>query len=225
MFAFRPNGITLSTACLLVLVAAPSLFGDPGQFELEGHQAEVTDGEVIAEAQGREGVEAVRIHRARVSDAAFSTFAEWPDLYGVYLHDTAITGTGFSKLRNHPKLRQVTLLGPNVNDEGVRTVSRLPHVTHLQIGSSFRWDGHLYRPLITDKSLEALAAMDTLEYLTIDNASVTGDGLRHLQSLKSIRSILFLRCAGLTATGLNRLHQRLPKVLIRACDPDIQVGE
>ncbi len=55
----------------------------------------------------------------------------WPDLCGVYLFDTAITGAGFRGFRDHRELRQITLLGPNVNDAGVRAVSPLPHVSRL----------------------------------------------------------------------------------------------
>ncbi len=36
-------------------------------------------------------------------------------------------------------------------------LSQLPFVTHLQVGNSYRWDGPVYEPLITDAALKAIA--------------------------------------------------------------------
>jgi hypothetical protein len=198
---------------------------DDSQFELGDG---TTDGDAIAQAVERNDVKAVRSSNDRLSDASLAVFARWPDLYGVYLWNTAITGVGFGKLEGHGQLIQVSLLGPNVNDDGVRAVSRLPHVTHLQFGNAYDTTDckyHVHHAIVTDRALTDVAAMKKLAYLTIDNAAITDDGIQKLASLKSLRNIQFFRCTKLTHEGLEWLRAALPKATISAHVPDLAEEE
>ncbi len=200
--------------------------GDDSQFILDDNS---TDGDAVAQSEGRIDVKAVRTNNDRISDAAFATFSRWPNLYGVYLWNSTATGTGFVKLEKHEHLIQVRLLGPNVNDEGVRAVSRLPHVTHLHFGNAYSVSKdckyHVHHPLVTDQALEAVAQMKHVAYLSIDNAAVTDEGIQKLASLKGVESIRFWRCAELTVKGIERLRAALPRAMITAYVPDIAVHE
>jgi hypothetical protein len=184
-----------------------------------------TDGDAIAEAASRPDVRAIRTSNDRLSDASFATFAQWRHLYGVYTHNTTITGVGFTKLQRHEHLIQVTLLGPNVNDDGVQAVSQLPHVTHLNFGNGrghdfapgyckFGW----HRAVVTDRPLGAIARMPKLAYLTIVNADITDAGIQLLASMKSIQSIAFVHCSRLTPQGVKRLRSALPRTRIVLAD-------
>lgn len=190
------------------------------EFKLEGYDREVNDATVVRESEEVEDVVAVRFHCCRISDASLKHVSRWPDLRGVYLRDTAITGTGFSRLKDHRHLKQVTLVGPNVIDEGIASLAKLNHVTHLAIGNGYRWDGLLFEPQITDASLKAVAEMKTVQYLSIDNAKITDDGLIHLGELSNARNIQFFRCKELTEDGLSRLRRKLPKCDISAHVPN-----
>jgi hypothetical protein len=208
--------------CLPVLAwvaLAHGTFASDTEFILESG---ATDGNAITKASSRRGVRAVRTNNDRLSDASFATFAKWLNLYGVYTHNTTITGVGFTKLVQHAHLRQVSLFGPNVNDDGLHAVSQLRHVTHLQFGNG--WDNkdctsekckhRLHRAIITDRALSWVAQMPNLAYLTIDNADITDDGIQHLGTLQSVEYISFLRCPKLTLEGVDRLKTALPKTRI-----------
>lgn len=195
------------------------------EFKLEGYDREVNDGTVVRESATAKNVNVVRMHRCRASDAALEHIARWPDLRGVYLRDTAITGSGFSHLKDHRQLTQVTLSGPNVNDDGAAALAELPRVTHLQVGNGYRWDGLVYEPQLTDAALKSIASMDTIEYLSIDGACITDKGLLHLARLPNVRSIQFFRCPQLTAAGLNRLKERLPECNISVHESELSGDE
>jgi hypothetical protein len=202
------------------------MFGaDDGQFVLDGSKQEVTDADVAAKAKGVTGVGAVRIDRAKVTDAACAVFARWPGLYGVYLRDTQATGAGFSRLGEHGELRQVTLVGPKVNDAGVRAVAKLTRVTHLHVGNGARPGGNGYPTLVTGKALADVGSMAALTHLTIDNADISDGDLKHLEALRSAESVDFWRCPRLTKAGLARLQARLPKATIRAYEPELKLGK
>jgi hypothetical protein len=206
---------------LVVAAIASIAIADDSQFRLKDGS---TDGDAIVHADGRRNVKAVRSSDDRLSDASFATFARWPDLYGVYLWNTAITGVGFSKLAGHQHLVQVSLLGPNVNDNGVLAVSRLPHITHLQVGNAYDTRDckyHVHHAIVTDRALAAVASMEKLGYLTIENAAITDEGIQQLAAMKSVENIQFFRCRALTLKGLERLRAALPRATISAHVPDL----
>jgi hypothetical protein len=192
------------------------------EFKLEGYDREVNDGTVIREAADLGDVLTVRLHCCRVSDSSLKHIARWPALGAVYLRDTAITGTGLSHLRQHANLERVGLSGPNVNDEGVKVLSQLTHVTHLSVGNGYRWDGLIYDSQITDDALKSIGRMNKIIYLSIDNSRITDAGIVELGKLPDVRSIQFFRCPGLTADGLGRLRKLRPKATISAHDPEIE---
>lgn len=212
----------MAVIVLIGLAQAATAGYDYAQFVLDDCSA---DGAAVIRAKAHQQVGAVRSNNDRLSDASFVTFARWRGLYGVYLWNTAITGAGFSKLEEHPYLFQVTLIGPNVNDEGVKAVSRLPHVTHLQVGNGYDTTDCKYKvhpAIVTDRSLESLATMANLKYLEIENADITDDGIQHLSSLKDVEAITFSRCPQLTLRGIKRLRLALPTAHIDAFEPDLE---
>ena len=201
---------------VLVLLLARPLAADDTQFELEGDKkTDVTDGEFVTAAKGKMGVRAVRLSTCRVSDAAFEQLARWSELYGVYLRDTAATGTGFKLRKDLPKLEQVDLFGPNVTDAGVEAVSKSVGVTHFQTGSGLRSNGKPYQPRLTDKSLNAIATMPALQLVTIDNADITDEGLKALAGSKKLEWVLFLRCPSVTPEGIAALKRVRPGCDVR----------
>ena len=159
-------------------------------------------------------VKAVRTTRDRLSDQSFVTFAKWPNLYGVYLDNTAVTGTGFHLLDEHRHLVQVVLMGPNVGNEGALTVARLPHVTHLTIGNGIPPKYPVRNARLTDRGLRAIAKMPRLAWLVVVDADITDEGIQHLGKLKSVQSIVFDYCPGLTQHGIAQLQSQLPKTKI-----------
>jgi hypothetical protein len=196
-----------------------SLAGD-SEFKVERGQ---TDGDVMVQAVDRDGVIVICSDHDRLSDASFTTFAQWPDLRGVYLWNSTMTGVGFRKLEGHKKLVQARLFGPNVNDDGVRAVSRLSGITHLGFGNGYDTTDckyHVHHAIVTDRALKAVAGMPNLAYLYIDNAAITDEGIQQLGSMKSIRNISFFRCTRLTEEGILRLRAALPRARITASVPD-----
>jgi|GEM_PF-3204677 hypothetical protein len=172
-----------------------------------------TDSDVAA-ATNR-NVKAIRTIRDRLSDQSFVTFAKWPNLYGVYLGNTTVTGTGFHLLDEHEYLVQVVLMGPNVGNEGALTVADLPHVTHLTIGNGIPPKSPVRNARLTDRGLRAITTMPHLAWLVVVDADITDEGVQYLRRLKSIESIVFDYCPRLTPLGIARLQAKLPKTQIR----------
>jgi hypothetical protein len=196
-------------------------FAGNSEFKVERGQ---TDGDVMVQAVDRDGVTVIRSDHDHLSDASFTTFAQWPELRGVYLGNSAVTGVGFRKLESHKKLVQVRLYGPNVNDDGVRAVSLLSGITHLGFGNGYDTTDckyHVHHAIVTDRALKAVAGMPNLAYLSIDNAAITDEGIQQLGAMKSIRDISFFRCTGLTEEGILRLRAALPRARITASVPDL----
>lgn len=187
------------------------------------------DGDLLNQSVSADALVVLRTFNDRLSDASFDTIAQWPNLSGVYLWNSAVTGVGFSELKAHSRLKQVRLSGPNVNDAGIRAASDLSHVTHFAIGNMH--GNHRYRsvdpryrehkPIITDRALAAVATMPKLAFLSIDNANITDEGIQQLAKLTTIKGIDFLHCDNLTLEGIERLKTALPRVRISARRPDL----
>jgi hypothetical protein len=204
------NPLHICVAGMIAFGTVSSISGDDTQLNL---RVLATDDDV-ADATNRD-VKAIRTIRDRLSDHAFVTFAKWPNLYGVYLQNTAATGTGFHRLDEHEHLVQIVLIGPNVGDEGALTVADLPRVTHLTIGNGIPPKSPVRNARMTDRGLRAITTMPHLAWLVVVDADITDEGIQNLKKLKAIESIVFDYCPKVTPRGIAQLQSQLPKTLIR----------
>jgi hypothetical protein len=94
------------------------------------------------------------------------------------------------------QLEYVALDGANQTDEGLRVLTSLTNLKELRC----------YDAVITDASLESIAAMSGLEIVALEKCdAITGTGLAQLSGLKSLQTLLLTECPGLTEGGLAEL--------------------
>lgn len=113
-------------------------------------------------------------------------------LEGLNLSSTPVTDQGLMHLQGNPKLRWLRLSGTKVTDAGLSNLRDLPHLRTLQLCGM----------PITDAGLQHIAVLPALEYLAVgENLHITDKGLRHLQSVRTLRK-LYLDGTGVTDAGL-----------------------
>jgi hypothetical protein len=92
----------------------------------------------------------------------------------------------FQPLAGHKRLNQIVLAGPEVTDETLGVVGKLPALTRAQF----------MKARFTDDGLAHLAGAKWLQYLAIRQTPISGDGLSHLKSLPRLTEL------DLSGTGL-----------------------
>jgi len=103
-----------------------------------------------------------------------------------------------------PDLWSVELHEPHIDDEGIRSLAKLPKLRYLVVSPIERYVKPGYspvmycfpdlvpapdRPRVTGKSIEAFAGSATLESLELFDAVVSSADLRHLASIPKLSSI------------------------------------
>jgi hypothetical protein len=151
-------------------------------------------------------------------------------------------GSGFSVLKELPKLERLTIAGTRFNDKGMEAVAqivqlrdfrtwhthqtqsgnawleKLPALRSLHLGQRLRrWDGGSNATSLDDATLEVLCRLQGLESLTLDEARISLGALSKLKSLPKLRT-LDLQRLDLAAEDLEKLKAALPEVKV-TCKP------
>jgi hypothetical protein len=123
------------------------------------------------------------------------------------------TGEGLIHLRSMPRLRAVELHNVRLSEKGKEALGRLDNIRCLVLGGAAENGDERWRPdanndvlahlsgltrlenlnvtNVTDAGLVHLRKLPSLHYLTLSDAAVTDDGLRHLAGLGIRRLYLF----------------------------------
>jgi Leucine-rich repeat (LRR) protein len=113
---------------------------------------------------------------SEVTDASFRYIAQMSNLEVLWLNCAAVSDTGLSELRSLKKLRELSLVGTNVTDAGVRGLSSLTDVRTLFLPAGF-----------TDEGMAYLKSFRDLEELDLRNTSVGDAGLMYVKDLPRLR--------------------------------------
>jgi len=130
------------------------------------------------------------LYSSRFTDRGMAHVKKIPSLRILSFHEGVchITDAGLAHIGEMPKIELLLLdvTGP-VTDEGIRHLAKMPSLRKLGIKS----------PLISDRGLEYLGQIKTLESLTLpqDQHGITDAGLIHLGQLPNLRSL-----------GISRIH-------------------
>ena len=126
-------------------------------------------------------------------------------------------------LTSLPRLRAVSIWGPNIADEGLIHLSSLTDLrtleliattetdVSLQMFSNFQSLRKLYlsSPNITDDGVPALCKIQNLESLSLQQTQVTDAGIKHLASVRTLRHIMLYNTK-VTPDGVASLRKSLP---------------
>ena len=141
-----------------------------------------------------------RAHGCSIGDDGLAALGKLSDLDSLDLTGSRITDAGLAQLSACIKLRELTLTGTSVSDAGLKPLASLPELCVLGLfATRVRGPGlaefkhlislDLRATDIDDEGLANLAQLTKLTVLDLSRTLVKGEGLRHLQGMKSLRSL------------------------------------
>lgn len=144
-------------------------------------------------------ITSVHLQNTNVDDRWLARLTRFPNLEGVDLDDSQL-GPGLQVLRDHPRLKGLTLNG--LSDRHWEELRRCPQVDWLMV----------VQPQAVDVGVEHLKFLPQLKEFHLQESLVTTDFLTHLPELPQIESINFFKCP---MTDDDLLHlQKLPNLKI-----------
>ncbi len=203
------------------------------------NKCSLTD-ETLALLTGLDQVEKVGIDGARFTDDGMKHMAGWTNLRQLtffhILNKDKFTGAGVAHLAGLPRLESFGCGGSSFTDAGMAAVARLPRLTELRVWHTLVTDDGVacltnttlrrlrlapqFLPRITEAVLPHIAAIQSLESLSLGEMKLTWDGgLKHLKSLPKLKE-LELDLVVISDADLARLKTEMPDVKISVKPPD-----
>lgn len=203
------------------------------------NKCSLTD-ETLGLLAGLDQVEKVGIDGAKFTDDGLKHMSGWKNLRQMtffhVLNKDKFTGAGVAHLATLPKLENFGCGGSSFTDAGMAAVARLPHLTDLRIWHTPVTDAGVacltntalrslrlapqFAPRITDAVLPYIAAIKSLESLSLGEMKLTWDGgLKHLKALPKLKK-LELDLVVISDDDLARLKTELPGVQVTVKPPD-----
>lgn len=207
----------------------------PRLHSLAINSSSVTDAGLAEVAQ----VSSLRVLYLRVpaaTSAGLSDVARLFHLKHLVLAKMQFTGGGFQNLRSLPDLRILAIIAESLTDEDLAAVAQIEQLENLHIQSAQHVTDAGIRhiaglrglhaltisacPNVGDGGFERIAELPQLVRLTIrgdirqGTARFTDDGMRHLESLESLR-VLSLSNTEVSDDAVKRLKKALPNCLVQ----------
>ncbi len=173
-----------------------------------------------------------------VTDAGLAFLPHRPELERLELaHCQDFGKAGLQAIAACTALRELSLRGcSHLDDDAIVLLGGLRHLEHLDlsmIGSRTMFTGIRLNPLpepppgsgVTDRALAGLATLTRLRVLSLGQAGVTGDGLRHLAGMNDLRQLDLSGLAELRDQDLERVPAGVTRLILRGCPKlDAEVG-
>jgi len=118
------------------------------------------------------------------------------EMLGIQLDNTSTRDADLPLLAQARGLRELSLAGTQITDQGAEALAALTRLTHL----------NLARTQVGNATLAALARLTELRELNLDKTQVTDPGLARLASLKNLER-LYLSDTQVTDVGIERLRE------------------
>jgi hypothetical protein len=145
------------------------------------------------------------IHRGKFTGAGVAHLASLPNLEHFACGGSSFTDAGMDACTKLPKLTDLQIWHTPVTNAGMAYLPKLTGLRNLRLASQFA-------PRITDAGLPHIAAIKTLETLSIGETRLTWDGgLKHLKALPNLKR-LELNQVEMSAADLTRLKAALPSI-------------
>lgn len=141
-----------------------------------------------------------------LSDAALIHIGKIETLTTLTFGDHLITDAGLKHLANLKKLTHLNLCWPDTKNGGSITDKGLDEIAKLTSLETL----DLRATQVTDAGLGKLRSLPKLKTLELGNTPITDQGLVALQSIKSLKRVNLLNCKGVTAQGISDLKKALP---------------
>jgi hypothetical protein len=146
-----------------------------------------------------------------LGDAALVHIGKIATLTHLTFGDHEITDAGLKHLVNLKKLTYLNLCFPDKKHGGMISDKGMDEIA--RIASLETLD--LRATQITDAGLAKLQTLPKLKELLVNGTAITDKGLVHLHPVKSLRIFNVFNCKGVTADGIAGLKKALPECEVR----------
>ncbi len=131
--------------------------------------------------------------------------AFFKDVDQVALAGAGVTDAGLDNLQGFSRLRVLWLNGAKVSDAGLEKLRGFGELEGLSLDGA----------AVTDAGLDNLRGLTRLQFLALGGSGVTDAGLEDLKGLKHLTLLQLPRLPRVTAEGVKKLQQALPKCKIQ----------
>ncbi len=138
-----------------------------------------------------------------LNDDAMTFIQQLGQLEWLNLSATSVSGAGFAHLTGHLHLRRLTMWRSRVDEEGMKAIAGLDHLTYLELAES---------PGVDDCGLVHLAGMK-LQHLNLRHTSISDESVTVIITLKELQH-LDVRATGISADGVRRIREALPACIV-----------
>jgi hypothetical protein len=125
----------------------------------------------------------------RCTDKGFAAFKDLPNLHKLTLGKSEMNGPRVASIAQCKELRVLYLAESGLNDAQLVSLKKLTRLEALDISDN---------PLVTDKSMASIKALERLQTLSLSKTSITDKGLMELKELDGLRA---LNVVGTKVTG------------------------
>ena len=159
--------------------------------------------DALANLERFQRLETITISSDRITDDAFRHLGKLPNLRRIAVSSPRpyapngplkINGSGLKELSGLKKLRELALLDCPIDDSGICNLK----------GLSLNWLD-LRRPAITDRGIEAISDMATLEHLTLNDTAITDQAFVTMAKLQNLRLIAVAADPNITGSALKEI--------------------
>jgi Leucine-rich repeat (LRR) protein len=167
----------------------------------------------LIQLKNMQSLQELEIETAKVTSKGIAALSQLSLLRALKLTNMKLpSNEQWNALGKLTSLKRLTLrsLRSNVTDSHLAHLNGLQSLIDLYIDAVVIKDRNaMYSMDITDKSLEHISKLQSLERLTLHGAKITDEGLKYLEKLKSLKEMDLQGCK-VTEEGLQRLKKKLP---------------
>lgn len=122
----------------------------------------------------------LNLEGASVTDEFLKQIAAIENLATLRLGNTRITDQGLGYLKDHKSLKFLDLSGCQITDSGLANLGKPPRLQHLVLAKPKRWINPS-DSFITDKCVDYLLTLETLQTLDIGEATLSSESMTRLK--------------------------------------------
>ena len=170
-----------------------------------------TPDEALEILQEFPGLREFGLLRSEVTDRALEQLEHCPEIHYMDLWaNKNITPEAMKYVKKMRRLHTFYSMGTHNSEEGIAQLKELPQLRELLIGDDRD------ESTISNAALKHIGEMKSLHLLSIHSASVTDEGLVHLENLAQLKEVT-LASTKVRPEGVKRLQQALPncKITVR----------
>ncbi|KAH7547434.1 hypothetical protein FEM48_Zijuj01G0309600 [Ziziphus jujuba var. spinosa] len=164
----------------------------------------------LRKLSGLSSLKSLNLDARQITDGGLAALTSLTSLTHLDLFAARITDSGTSYLRNFKNLRSLEICGGWLTDTGIKNIKDLSSLTLLNLSQNSN---------LTDKTLELISGrplelwLTGLVSLNVSNSRITSGGLRHLKTLKNLKSLTLASCK-VTANDIKKLQSNdLPNLI------------